>query len=216
MNNRTHSVLLTRPHYCPTALIILIPPRGIGWDCTAMECSPLAAGSKCSRAEGKESNNKIKGFVTLQIYQEANSLCLWAHEVAGVRRGVWGKQQRLQSNVNPLKALPQKEWRATTPCHEIVWTPWKGSTTLSKSLARSFSLSLLIKRRHQHQLRKTPENIREQQLCSIHQDSSILPFVVTTRMQHPISKPFGIQHVIFSLPQDSFLCNKPLTCTNIY
>lgn len=44
MNQGTHYILLTRPHYCPSALIFLTPPRGIGWDCAAVECSPLAQG----------------------------------------------------------------------------------------------------------------------------------------------------------------------------
>lgn len=33
-------------------------------------------GSKCSGAKGKESDNKITGFVTPQIYREANSFCV--------------------------------------------------------------------------------------------------------------------------------------------
>lgn len=60
INHRTHYI----PPYCPSALIFFTPPRGIGWDCTAVECSPLPQGSKCSGAKGKESNNKITGFVT--------------------------------------------------------------------------------------------------------------------------------------------------------
>lgn len=92
MNNRAHSVLLTRPLHCPTALIILIPPRG-GSDGIVQPWNVVLWHREVNVQEqrGRESNNKIKGFVTLQIYREAKSLCLWAHEVAGARRGVWGK-----------------------------------------------------------------------------------------------------------------------------
>lgn len=47
-----------------------------------MEC-PLAHGSKCSGAKGKESNNKIMGFVTPQIYREANFAFVSARSVSG-------------------------------------------------------------------------------------------------------------------------------------
>lgn len=161
-----------------------MPPRGIGWDCTAVECSPLAQGSKCSGAKGKESNNKITGFVTPQIYREANSLYLWAHEVARVRRGVWGKQQRLQSDVNPPRLW--HKGRELLPLVTILFDhtcPWKGSTTFSKPLAHSLSLSLLIRSRHQHQMKKTREHLRAKTLLNTSTDSSsILLFVVTIGM----------------------------------
>lgn len=212
--NRTHSISLTRPHYCPSALIFLMPPRGIGWDCTAMECSPLAQGSKCSRAKGKESNNKIIGFVTLQIYREANSLYLWAHEVARVRRGVWGKQQRSQSDVNPPEALTQRNGELL-PLVTILFDHLEMDRHFQNHLPIPFH-SPSRQRADISTIWRKPENIREQQLCSKHQPTfffSILPFVVTFGMQRLNTKPFGVQHVrlSLSLSPDSILGDKSLT-----
>lgn len=117
--NESHYILL----FCPSALTFLKPLRGIGWDCTAMECSPLAQGSKCLGARGGgESKNKITGFVTPQIYSEANSLYLCAHKVARRRRPGLRKATEAAIRRKSPRGFSTKEWRTTTPCYVILWS----------------------------------------------------------------------------------------------
>lgn len=75
-----------------------------------MECSPLAQGSKCLGAKGgeKKSKNKITGFVTPQIYSEANSLYLCAHKVARIRRPGLRKATEAAIRRKSPKALTQR------------------------------------------------------------------------------------------------------------
>lgn len=156
--NESHYI----PLFCPSALTFLTPPRGIGWDCTAMECSPLAQGSKCLGAQGKESKNKITGFVTPQIYWEANSLYLCAHKVARIRRPSRRKATEVAIRRKSPKALPQRNGELlplVTLFFDHTWL-WNESPRLSKPLAHFFSLSLLIRSRHQHQLKETREHSR--------------------------------------------------------
>lgn len=151
MSRRTHCI----PTYCPSALIFLKPPRGIEWDFTAMECSPLAHRSKYLGAKRKGTNNKITGFVALQIYQEVSFVFVSAWSGLGkktsLRKATVAAVQR-----KPPKALTQRNGEVL-PLVMLFFDhtcPWNGYTTLSKPLAYSFPLSLLIRSRHQHQLKK--------------------------------------------------------------
>lgn len=204
--NESHYI----PLFCPSALTFLTPPRGIGWDCTAMECSPLAQGSKCLGAQGKESKNKITGFVTPQTYREADSLYLCAHKVARIRRPSRRKATEVAIRRKSPKALTQRNGELlplVTLFFDHTWL-WNESPRLSKPLGRFFFTLPLDKEKASAPVEGNPKTFKSR--SSIYQPTLLLFHRCRNRvvMSYYI---FRVQYVNLLSPR-----RQTSNCVNIY
>lgn len=140
--------------YCPSALIFLTPPRGIGWGSAASECSAPARGSKCLGAKGKQ-----RGFCW-----EAECVCACVWSGLGKETSLRRATEEVAIQCKSPEALTQRNGEVQyDPCYVILWShvsmKWIYNTFKTTCL---FLLApcLLIRRGLQHQLNNTQGHSR--------------------------------------------------------